>query len=142
MEGDYYNVFDILKEKRVMAKKAKKKAEAKVEVQEVVAEQSAPRKVRIDRRPYIPYVTSHLELGDMDRASILKEILEQFPTVSKGGAQTFLCDMLNPRYTYYKGRVVIKLPDGKVVFQDKLQVEPVTEEPVPTETEVNEQTAE
>jgi len=91
------------------------------------AEQAAEKpasKPRVDRRPYIGFLTEALE-KPQDRKELLKIILEKWPTVSKGGCQTFLTDMLNPRYSHWKDRPIIKLADGKVVFADKA---PIAEE--------------
>ena len=92
------------------------------------AEQTAekPKKPKVDRRPYIPFLTEALE-QPQDRKELLKIILEKWPTVSKGGCQTFLTDMLNARYTFFKDRPVSKLPDGRIVFADKA---PVAEAPL------------
>lgn len=112
------------------------------------AEQPVPKKPRVDKRPYIPWLTSMLEVPQ-DRKILLKSILEQWPQVSKGGCQTFLTDMLNPKYSFFKDRSVVKLADGKVCFADKApvaSVEEVQEAPAgelatPTE-DANEQPAE
>jgi hypothetical protein len=70
-------------------------------------------------------VEEHLELGNLDKKELLALIMEQFPTVSKNGASTFLTDALNPRYSHWKDRVVSKTVDGKLIFADK--IEPVPE---------------
>ena len=103
---------------------------------ESAPEQTAE-KPKTDRRPYIPYLTEALE-EPQDRKILLKTILEKWPTVSKGGCQTFMTDMLNPKYSHFKDRPVIKLPDGKVVFADKAPIPVVAsaEEEQPTEAEV------
>jgi hypothetical protein len=84
-------------------------------------------KPRINRRPYIDWVTQHLELGDMERKEMVKEVLKEFPTIKKGGIETFLTDALNPKYSYYKDRTVLKRENGKLVFADK--VEAIKEDP-------------
>ncbi|MGA3116947.1 MAG: hypothetical protein ABSF90_21210 [Syntrophobacteraceae bacterium] len=95
-----------------------------------------PKKPKVDRRPYILYLTEVLE-QPQDRKILLKTILEKWPTVSKGGCQTFLTDMLNARYTFFKDRPVIKLPDGRVVFKDQApiadKVQEASAEPSPVE---------
>ena len=89
------------------------------------AEQPAPKPPKVSKRPYISLVEEHLELGDLDKKELLALIMEQFPTVSKNGASTFLTDALNPRYSHWKDRVVSKTVDGKLIFADKI------EEPAP-----------
>jgi hypothetical protein len=89
------------------------------------AEQPAPRPPKVSKRPYISLVEEHLELGNLDKKELLALIMEQFPTVSKNGASTFLTDALNPRYSHWKDRVVSKTVDGKLIFADK--IEPVPE---------------
>jgi hypothetical protein len=56
----------------------------------------------------------------MDRKSIVKLVLAEFPTVKKGGVETFLTDCLNPKYSFFKERKVTKSPDGKLIFADRL----------------------
>jgi hypothetical protein len=116
-----------------MGKKKAKKDEVTVTTQEATIEKPAETKAakpKADKRPYIPWLSDQLETPQ-DRKLLLKTILEKFPTVSKGGAQTFLTDMLNPKYSYFKDRPAIKLPDGRVVFADKAPVvEIVVEAPV------------
>ena len=85
------------------------------------AEQPAPRPPKVSKRPYISLVEEHLELGDLDKKELLALIMEQFPTVSKNGASTFLTDALNPRYSHWKDRVVSKTVDGKLIFADKIE---------------------
>ena len=79
----------------------------------------------MSKRPYIALVEEHLELGNLDKKELLALIMEQFPTISKNGASTFLTDALNPRYSHWKDRVVSKTVDGKMIFADKI------EEPAP-----------
>jgi hypothetical protein len=82
-------------------------------------EKPAP-KPRVNKRPYIARVTEHLELGNMDRKELVNLVLKEFPTVKKGGVETFLTDCLNPKYSFFKDRVVTKSPDGKLIFADRL----------------------
>ena len=89
------------------------------------AEAPAPKPPKVSKRPYISLVEEHLELGNLDKKELLALIMEQFPTVSKNGASTFLTDALNPRYSHWKDRVVSKTVDGKLIFADK--IEPVPE---------------
>ncbi|MGO9019631.1 MAG: hypothetical protein ACLQVJ_14905 [Syntrophobacteraceae bacterium] len=105
-------------------------------------EQSAPaKKERVSKRPYISLVEEHLELGDLDKKELLALITEQFPTVSKNGASTFLTDALNPRYSHWKDRVVSKTVDGKLIFADK--IEPLPEDlETPVQTTQPEQASE
>ena len=101
-------------------------------VQAAQSEQPAAKKPKVDKRPYIPFLTEALETPQ-DRKEMLKTILEKWPQVSKGGVQTFLTDMLNPKYSFFKDRPVTKLSDGKVCFADKAPVavsEEVKEVPV------------
>lgn len=105
-------------------------------------EQPAPaKKERLSKRPYISLVEEHLELGDLDKKELLALIMEQFPTISKNGASTFLTDALNPRYSHWKDRVVSKTIDGKLIFADR--IEPLPEElETPAETTQPEQPSE
>ncbi|HAM50891.1 MAG TPA: hypothetical protein DCP92_09465 [Nitrospiraceae bacterium] len=96
----------------------------------------------MSKRPYISLVEEHLELGDLDKKELLALIMEQFPTVSKTGASTFLTDALNPRYSHWKeDRVVSKTIDGKLIFADK--IEPLPEDfKAPVQTTQPEQPSE
>lgn len=106
------------------------------------AVQSTPaKKERVSKRPYISLVEEHLELGDLDKKELLALIMEQFPTVSKNGASTFLTDALNPRYSHWKDRVISKTVDGKLIFAEK--IEPLPDElETPAETTQPEQPSE
>jgi hypothetical protein len=107
---------------------------------EAVEKPAPAKKERVSKRPYIALVEEHLELGDRDKKELLALIMEQFPTVSKNGASTFLTDALNPRYSHWKDRVVSKTIDGKLIFADK--VEPLQEElETPAQTPQPEQPA-
>ena len=93
---------------------------------EAVEKPAPAKKELVSKRPYIALVEAHLELGDLDKKELLALIMEQFPTVSKNGASTFLTDALNPRYSHWKDRVVSKTIDGKLIFADK--IEPLPED--------------
>lgn len=108
-------------------------------------EKPAP-KPRVNKRPYIALVTQHLEAGDMDRKELATLVMNQFPTVKKGSIETFLTDCLNPRYSFFKDRVVIKHA-GKMVFADLVETQPKSESAevvteVPVQEEQPEQSAE
>jgi len=51
---------------------------------------------------------------------MLEFIMEKYPGVSKSGASTFLTDLLNPKYSHWKERGVVKSETGKLVFKDKV----------------------
>ena len=97
------------------------------EVETQSEEKPVEKKPKADRRPYIAFLTEALEQAQ-DRKALLKTIMERWPTISKGGAQTFLTDMLNPKYSHFKDRPIVKLPDGKVIFKDKAPVVEVVQE--------------
>ena len=112
-----------------------------VNASETVEPPAPAKKERVSKRPYISLVEEHLELGNLDKKELLALIMEQFPTVSKNGASTFLTDALNPRYSHWKDRVVSKTVDGKLIFADK--IEPLPEElETPADTTQPEQPAE
>ncbi len=106
-------------------------------------EKPAP-KPKVNKRPYLARVTEILELG-MDRKALVSLVLKEFPTVKKGGIETFLTDAINPKYSFFKDRVVTKSPDGKLIFADRLvpgiivaeqdqQAEPTEVQPAGAET--------
>lgn len=96
--------------------------------------------VKVSKRPYIATVESCLEAGSHTKKELLKLITDTFPEVSKGGASTFLTDLLNAKYRHWKDREVTKKADGRLQFSDKITadiiVEPAAEAPAnpePTE---------
>lgn len=91
------------------------------------AEKPVP-KQRVNKRPYIEFVTEHLTVGDCDRKELVKLIIEKFKGLSKGGIETFLTDAKNPKYSHYKDRPVIQHPKtGKLIFADCVKAEAETE---------------
>jgi hypothetical protein len=84
--------------------------EAGVDSTEIQPTEKPAPKPRVNRRPYISMVSEHLELGDLDRKEIIKLVLEQFPEVRKGGIQTFVTDLLNPKYSYFNSHSAPLLP--------------------------------
>lgn len=95
---------------------------------EQTAEKSAP-KPRVSKRPYIADVEILLNAGSHTKKEMLAFILEKYPTVSKGGASTFITDLCNIKYNHFKSRVVVKLADGKLQFAD--MVPAATDTPAP-----------
>ena len=88
-------------------------------------EKPAP-KPRVNRRPYIQLVESHLKLGDLDRKSLLELVLKEFPAVTKGGITTFITDLKNPKYSHFKPRVAVEHPTTKkFIFADKVETQTV-----------------
>lgn len=83
-------------------------------------EKPAP-KPKPSKRPYIADVEALLTAGSHTKPQILALILEKYPAVSKGGASTFLTDLLNEKYRHWKDRPVVRTADGKMVFADKLE---------------------
>lgn len=104
---------------------------SKVEDQEV--EQHARKKPKQNKRPYVEYVSTQcLENGLFDRKELIKAIMEKFSGLSKGGVETFVTDLKNPKYSFFKERAVILHPKtGKLIFADKV-------EETPPETATNE----
>jgi len=97
-------------------------------VNELPAEKPAP-KPKVSKRPYIPDVEILLSAGTHTKPQILAFIQEKYPTVSKTGASTFLTDLLNEKYRYWKDRAVVKLADGKLQFADRVPAATETPEP-------------
>jgi hypothetical protein len=102
---------------------------------EQLTEKPAP-KPKVSKRPYIALVESHLELGDMDRKSLLELVLKEFPSVTKGGIGTFITDLKNVKYSHFKPRVAVEHPTTKkFIFADKVETQ-VVEAPVEAEAPV------
>lgn len=88
------------------------------------AEKPTEKKPRVNKRPYIEFVTEHLAVGDCDRKELVKLIMDKFHGLSKGGVETFLTDAKNPKYSYFKDRLVIQHPKtGKLIFADCVETE-------------------
>ncbi len=91
-------------------------------------------KPRVNKRPYIALVESHLELGDLDRKSLLELVLKEFPAVTKGGITTFITDLKNVKYSHFKPRVAVEHPTTKkFIFSDKVETQAVEAQPVEVE---------
>lgn len=87
--------------------------------QPVVQPESKPQ--RVNKRPYIQEVQGLLESGTHSRAEIIAFVLQKYPSVSKGGIQTFVTDLRNPKYSHFKDRkVVLYGSEGKLIFEDKV----------------------
>ena len=96
------------------------------------AEEKPASKPKVSKRPYIQDVGILLSAGTHTKPQILALIMEKYPQVSKGGASTFLTDLLNEKYRHWKDRPVVKTPEGKLIFADRLEapacgVQPVAE---------------
>jgi hypothetical protein len=89
-------------------------------VTEQTEEKPAP-KPKVSKRPYIADVEILLNAGTHTKPQILAFIMEKYPQISKGGASTFLTDLLNEKYRHWKERAVTKTPEGKLVFADRLE---------------------
>lgn len=100
--------------------------------QEAVAEQpeekTAP-KPKVSKRPYIADVEVMLNAGSHTKQEMLAFILEKYPAVSKGGASTFLTDLLNEKYRHWKDRAVVKRADGKLQFAGRVPAATEATEP-------------
>jgi hypothetical protein len=85
-------------------------------------EKPAPKGPRSNRRIFVEYVTSMLEKGECDRRALVEAVLREFPSVSKGSITTFLTDVKNPKYSFFKDRAVITHPNtGKLIFADRVE---------------------
>lgn len=101
--------------------------------------QAAPKPPRVSKRPYIARVCELLEAGTHDAKEIVALVLVEFPEVKKGGIQTFVTDLKNPKYRHWKDRAVVVNGSGKLQFEDtvvKVEAEPAPEAPVEVVPEV------
>jgi hypothetical protein len=107
------------------------------------AEKPGERKPRVNKRPYIEFVTEHFAAGDCTRAELVKLIMEKFQGLSKGGVETFLTDAKNPKYSHFKDRPVIQHPKtGKLIFADCVEAEEEKGTPEPSPEAIIEPTKE
>jgi hypothetical protein len=81
-------------------------------------ETTTPPKVKKNARPYISFATGALEEGLYARAELIEEVLRRFPTVSKSSVQTFVTDLKNSKYSFFKDREVVAQDNGKLIFAD------------------------
>lgn len=77
-----------------------------------------PAKEKKNARPYISFATEALEEGLYTRAELIEEVLRRYPTVSKGSIQTFVTDLKNPKYSFFKDRAIVVQADGQLIFAD------------------------
>ena len=94
------------------------------ETQETAKEQAEEKpasKPKVSKRPYIADVEILLSAGTHTKAAMLEFIMGKYPQVSRGGASTFLTDLMNEKYRHWKQRPVTKTPDGKLVFADRIE---------------------
>lgn len=93
-------------------------------------EKPAP-KPRVSKRPYIPDLEILLAAGTHTKKTMLEFIKEKYPSVSVGGADTFITDLLNIKYNHFKPRAVVRLDDGRLQFADMIPAERAVEAPGP-----------
>lgn len=99
-------------------------------------EATNPPKVKKNARPYISFATGALEEGLYTRTELIDEVLRRFPTVSKSSVQTFVTDLKNPKYSFFKDREVVAQDNGKLIFADVVSAR----EAHPTENSLTEDT--
>ncbi len=89
------------------------------------------KKPKKNARPYVPMAKEALEKGLYTRKEFITAIMDAFPEIKKGGVETFVTDLKNPKYCYFKPRVVVVNADGKLIFAESVQ--PQEEEAVAEE---------
>jgi hypothetical protein len=47
--------------------------------------------------------------------------MKQFPNLNRETVSTFVSDVQNEKYSPIKDRPVVKLPDGRLIFEDKIK---------------------
>ncbi len=80
----------------------------------------APQKRRT-RRIYLEFAIKLLEKGSCTHRDLVDTIMKQFPTLNRETVSTFVSDIQNPKYSPIKDRPVVKLPDGRLIFEDKIK---------------------
>ena len=75
---------------------------------------------RKTRRIYLDMAIRLLERGTTHK-ELVDAIMKQFSNLNRETVATFASDVQNPRYTPIKDRKVVKLPDGKLIFEDKIK---------------------
>lgn len=91
------------------------------------------KKPKRNARPYLPMATEALEKGLYTRKELVAAITNAFPELKKSAVETFATDLKNPRYCYYKPRLVVVASEEKLIFADCVQRQ--EEEAVPVEQE-------
>jgi hypothetical protein len=76
---------------------------------------------RRTRRVYLALAIQYLEQGSCTHKELVDAIMKQFPHLNRETVATFAFDIQNPKYTPIKARVVVKLPDGKLIFEDRIK---------------------
>ncbi len=99
------------------------------------------KKPKKNARPYVPMATEALEKGLYTRKEFIAAIMDAFPEIKKGAIETFATDLKNPKYCYFKSRLVVVTTEEKLIFADVLQApeaETVVEETRPPVVEQEE----
>ncbi len=88
---------------------------------ETSAVQEKPAKQKRNTRPYLDFATDALSQGLYTRKDFVAAILAAFPEMKKGAIDTFVTDLKNPKYCYFKPRLVVVNADGKLIFEDAVE---------------------
>jgi hypothetical protein len=81
--------------------------------------QSSPK--RRTRRVYLEFAIQLLERGSCTHKELVDAIMKQFPNLNRETVSTFVSDVQNEKYSPIKDRPVVKLPDGRLIFEDKIK---------------------
>jgi len=76
---------------------------------------------RKTRRVYLDLAIQYLEKGSCTHKELVEAIMKQYPNLNRETVSTFASDVQNPRYSPIKDRKVVKLPDGRLIFEDKIR---------------------
>lgn len=110
-------------------------AEGQSGTQETAPEQTVEKPAKPSRRPYLQLAEKLLTDGTHTRKELIAALREAHPEASKSGIETFVSDLPNPKYCFFKDRPVTKTAEGKLRFADKV-VSPAETSPVEAGTTV------
>jgi hypothetical protein len=80
-----------------------------------------PKRKRRTRRVYLEFAIQLLERGSCTHKELVDAIMKQFPNLNRETVSTFVSDVQNEKYSPIKDRPVVKLPDGRLIFEDKIK---------------------
>ena len=76
---------------------------------------------RRTRRVYLDLAINLLEKGSCTHKELVDTIMKQFPNLNRETVATFAYDIQNKKYSPIKDRKVVKLSDGRLIFEDKIK---------------------
>ncbi len=81
------------------------------------------KKAKKNARLYLDMAINALEKGLYTRNEFISAIMATYPECKKGGVETFVSDLKNVKYCYFRERPVVMQADGKLIFADVVPIQ-------------------